>query len=309
MGYKHKDLIGTRELSKEEILYFLEAAKEFKELNLSQVKKNDYLRGKTTINAFYENSTRTRTSFEIAAKRLGADTINFSSSSSSVTKGESLNDTMNNMAAMRSDIIVLRHPSSGAAKFAADRTDASVVNAGDGTNEHPSQALLDLFTLREHGKILDKNLNVAIIGDIARSRVARSDIWAMKKFGINLKLFAPKMMMPKDAEVFESQICKNMEEACEGSDVIIMLRIQLERGGADVTFPSSREYSKFFGLNKNRIKLAKPDAIVLHPGPINRGVELNSDVADGTHSVILNQVENGVAIRMAILNTLAKNRG
>ena len=309
MSYKHKDLIGTRELSKEEILYFLEAAKEFKELNLSQVKKNDYLRGKTTINAFYENSTRTRTSFEIAAKRLGADTINFSSSSSSVTKGETLNDTMNNMAAMKSDIIVLRHPSSGAAKFAADRTEASVVNAGDGTNEHPSQALLDLFTLREHGKILDKNLNVAIIGDIARSRVARSDIWAMKKFGINLKLFAPKMMMPKDAEVFESQICKNMEEACEGSDVIIMLRIQLERGGADVAFPSSREYSKFFGLNKNRIKLAKPDAIVLHPGPINRGVELNSDVADGTHSVILNQVENGVAIRMAILNTLAKNRG
>ena len=309
MGYKHKDLIGTRELSKEEILYFLEAAKEFKELNLSQVKKNDYLRGKTTINAFYENSTRTRTSFEIAAKRLGADTINFSSSSSSVTQGESLNDTMNNMAAMRTDIIVLRHPSSGAAKFAADRTEASVVNAGDGTNEHPSQALLDLFTLREHGKILDKNLNVAIIGDIARSRVARSDIWAMKKFGINLKLFAPRMMMPKDAEVFESQICKNMEEACEGSDVIIMLRIQLERGGADVAFPSSREYSKFFGLNKNRIKLAKPDAIVLHPGPINRGVELNSDVADGTHSVILNQVENGVAIRMAILNTLAKNRG
>ena len=309
MGYKHKDLIGTRELSKEEILYFLEAAKEFKELNLSQVKKNDYLRGKTTINAFYENSTRTRTSFEIAAKRLGADTINFSSSSSSVTKGESLNDTMNNMAAMRTDIIVLRHPSSGAAKFAADKTEASVVNAGDGTNEHPSQALLDLFTLREHGKILDKNLNVAIIGDIARSRVARSDIWAMKKFGINLKPFAPRMMMPKDAEVFESQICKNMEEACEGSDVIIMLRIQLERGGADVAFPSSREYSKFFGLNKNRIKLAKPDAIVLHPGPINRGVELNSDVADGTHSVILNQVENGVAIRMAILNTLAKNRG
>ena len=309
MGYKHKDLIGTRELSKEEILYFLEAAKEFKELNLSQVKKNDYLRGKTTINAFYENSTRTRTSFEIAAKRLGADTINFSSSSSSVTKGESLNDTMNNMAAMKSDIIVLRHPSSGAAKFAADRTEASVVNAGDGTNEHPSQALLDLFTLREHGKILDKNLNVAIIGDIARSRVARSDIWAMKKFGINLKLFAPRMMMPKDAEVFESQICKNMEEACEGSDVIIMLRIQLERGGADVAFPSSREYSKFFGLNKNRIKLAKPDAIVLHPAPINRGVELNSDVADGTHSVVLNQVENGVAIRMAILNTLAKNRG
>ena len=309
MGYKHKDLLGTRELSKEEILYFLDAAKEFKELNLKDVKKCEYLRGKTTINAFYENSTRTRTSFEIAAKRLGADTINFTASNSSVKKGETLNDTMNNMAAMKTDIIVLRHPSSGAAKFAAARTDASVVNAGDGTNEHPSQALLDLFTLLEYGKSLDKNTTVSIIGDIARSRVARSDIWAMKKFGINVKLFAPKMMIPKDAEVFESEICKNMEEACEGSDVIIMLRIQLERADGDVAFPSSREYSKFFGLNKNRIKLAKPDAIVLHPGPINRGVELNSDVADGTHSVILNQVENGVAVRMAIINTLINNRG
>ncbi|QKF61039.1 aspartate carbamoyltransferase catalytic subunit [Campylobacter curvus] len=309
MGYKHKDLLGTRGLSKEEILYFLDAAKEFKELNLKDVKKCEYLRGKTTINAFYENSTRTRTSFEIAAKRLGADTINFTASNSSVKKGETLNDTMNNMAAMKTDIIVLRHPSSGAAKFAAARTDASVVNAGDGTNEHPSQALLDLFTLLEYGKSLDKNTTVSIIGDIARSRVARSDIWAMKKFGINVKLFAPKMMIPKDAEVFESEICKNMEEACEGSDVIIMLRIQLERADGDVAFPSSREYSKFFGLNKNRIKLAKPDAIVLHPGPINRGVELNSDVADGTHSVILNQVENGVAVRMAILNTLINNRG
>ena len=309
MGYKHKDLLGTRGLSKEEILYFLDAAKEFKELNLKDVKKCEYLRGKTTINAFYENSTRTRTSFEIAAKRLGADTINFTASNSSVKKGETLNDTMNNMAAMKTDIIALRHPSSGAAKFAAARTDASVVNAGDGTNEHPSQALLDLFTLLEYGKSLDKNTTVSIIGDIARSRVARSDIWAMKKFGINVKLFAPKMMIPKDAEVFESEICKNMEEACEGSDVIIMLRIQLERADGDVAFPSSREYSKFFGLNKNRIKLAKPDAIVLHPGPINRGVELNSDVADGTHSVILNQVENGVAVRMAILNTLINNRG
>ena len=309
MGYKHKDLLGTRELSKEEILYFLDAAKEFKELNLKDVKKCEYLRGKTTINAFYENSTRTRTSFEIAEKRLVADTINFTASNSSVKKGETLNDTMNNMAAMKTDIIVLRHPSSGAAKFAAARTDASVVNAGDGTNEHPSQALLDLFTLLEYGKSLDKNTTVSIIGDIARSRVARSDIWAMKKFGINVKLFAPKMMIPKDAEVFESEICKNMEEACEGSDVIIMLRIQLERADGDVAFPSSREYSKFFGLNKNRIKLAKPDAIVLHPGPINRGVELNSDVADGTHSVILNQVENGVAVRMAILNTLINNRG
>ncbi|MBR8464893.1 aspartate carbamoyltransferase catalytic subunit [Campylobacter sp. faydin G-140] len=309
MRYKRKDLIGLRELSKEEILYFLDVAKEFKELNLKDVKKNDYLRGKTTINAFYENSTRTRTSFEIAAKRLGADTINFTASNSSVKKGETLIDTMNNMSAMKSDIIVLRHPSSGAAKLAAQHTDASIVNAGDGTNEHPSQGLLDLFTLREYGKALDSSTSVSIIGDIARSRVARSDIWAMRKLGINVKLFAPPMMMPKDAEVFECQICKNMEEACEGSDVIIMLRIQLERADGDVAFPSSREYSKFFGLNKNRINLAKSDAIVLHPGPINRGVELNSDVADGTHSVILNQVENGVAMRMAILNTLINNRG
>ncbi|MBE3609961.1 aspartate carbamoyltransferase catalytic subunit [Campylobacter californiensis] len=309
MSYKRKDLLGTIDLSTDEILYFLDAAKEFKNLNLQDIKKIDYLRGKTTINAFYENSTRTRTSFEIAAKRLGADTINFSSSNSSVNKGETLIDTMNNMAAMKSDIIVLRHPSSGAAKLASKHTDASIVNAGDGMNEHPSQALLDLFTLREFGKSLNSNTTVAIVGDIARSRVARSDAWAMNTLGMNVKIFAPTMMMPKNAEVFNAHICKNMEEACEGSDVIIMLRIQLERGDGDVSFPSSREYSKFFGLNKKRIALANKNAIVLHPGPINRGVELNSDVADGEHSVILNQVESGVAMRMAILNTLIKNRG
>jgi aspartate carbamoyltransferase len=309
MGYKRKDLLGTRDLSREEISYFLDAAREFKELNLKDVKKCDYLRGRTTINAFYENSTRTRTSFEIAAKRLGADAVNFTSSNSSVKKGETLIDTMNNMAAMKTDVIVLRHPSSGAAAFAAKHTDASIVNAGDGTNEHPSQALLDLLTLQEYGKILGPQTQVAIIGDIARSRVARSNIWAMKKFDIPVKLFAPAMMMPKDAEVFECKICKTMEEAVEGADAIIMLRIQLERGDADVAFPSSREYSKFFGLNARRMALAKSDAIVLHPGPVNRGVELNSDVADGGHSVILNQVENGVAIRMAILSTLIKNRG
>lgn len=308
-GYKHKDLIGLRELSVDEILHFIDYAKEFKELNSKDVKKCDYLRGKTTINAFYENSTRTRTSFEIAAKRLGADAVNFSASSSSVSKGETLIDTINNMAAMKTDIIVIRHPNSGAAKLAASSTDISIVNAGDGLNEHPSQALLDLFTLREFNKGLDKNTTVAIIGDIARSRVARSNIWAMKKLGINVRLFAPAMMMPKNAEVFECQICKSMEEACEGADVIMMLRIQLERADGDVSFPSSREYSKFFGLNKARVSLAKKDAIVLHPGPINRGVELNSDVADGERSVVLDQVENGVAIRMAILGTLIKNRG
>lgn len=309
MGYKGRHLIGTRELEVSEILYFLDAAKEFKNLNLQEVKKSDHLRGKTTINAFYENSTRTRTSFEIAAKRLGADAINFTASSSSVNKGETLIDTINNLNAMRSDIIVLRHPSSGAAMFASQNTDASIVNAGDGMNEHPSQALLDLFTLRENGKFLDSRTSVTIIGDIARSRVARSNIWAMKKLGMNVRLFAPAMMMPRDADdVFGCEICKTMEEACDSADVIIMLRIQLERGDGEVAFPSSREYSKFFGLNKTRMELAKPDAIVLHPGPINRGVELNSDVADGKHSVILDQVENGVAMRMAILNTIMKNR-
>lgn len=308
-GYKHKDLIGLKDLGVDEILYFLDRANEFKELNLKDIKKCDYLRGKTTINAFYENSTRTRTSFEIAAKRLGADAVNFTASSSSVAKGETLIDTINNMAAMKTDIIVLRHQSSGAAKLAASCTDISIVNAGDGLNEHPSQALLDLFTLRENNKSLDKNTSVAIIGDIARSRVARSNIWAMKKLGMNVRLFAPAMMMPKDADVFECKIAKTMEEACEGVDVIMMLRIQLERADGDVSFPSSREYSKFFGLNKFRASLAKKDAIILHPGPINRGVELNSDVADSDRSVILNQVENGVAIRMAILSTLARNRG
>ncbi|AQW81447.1 aspartate carbamoyltransferase catalytic subunit [Campylobacter pinnipediorum] len=307
-SYKRKDLLGTIDLSKEEILYFLDKAKEFKQLNLQDIKKSDSLRGKTTINAFFENSTRTRTSFEIAAKRLGADAVNFTASSSSVKKGETLIDTIKNMAAMKTDIIVIRHYSSGAAILAANNTEASIVNAGDGLNEHPSQSLLDLFTISEYNKKLDKSTTVAIIGDIARSRVARSNIWAMKTLGINVKLFAPAMMMPKDAEVFGCQICKNMEEACEGSDVIIMLRIQLERSDGDVAFPSSREYSKFFGLNKDRAKLANKNAIILHPGPINRGVEINSDVADSDCSVILNQVENGVAIRMAILHTLAQNR-
>ncbi|MGG7047820.1 MULTISPECIES: aspartate carbamoyltransferase catalytic subunit [unclassified Campylobacter] len=308
MSYTRKHLIGTRDLEVSEIMHFLDTAKEFKNLNLQEIKKSDHLRGKTTINAFYENSTRTRTSFEIAAKRLGADAINFTASSSSVNKGETLIDTMNNLEAMRSDIIVLRHPSSGAALLATQHTDASIVNAGDGTNEHPSQCLLDLFTLRENGKRLDGSTTVAIIGDIARSRVARSDIWAMRKLGINVRLFAPAMMMPLEAGVFGCEIAKSMEEACEGVDAIIMLRIQLERGDGEVAFPSSREYSKFFGLNSTRLKLAKPDALVLHPGPINRGVELNSDVADSLNSRILNQVENGVAIRMAILNTLMKNR-
>ncbi|QKF65218.1 aspartate carbamoyltransferase catalytic subunit [Campylobacter corcagiensis] len=306
MTYKHKDLLGLRELSKDEILYFLDSAVKFKELNLKSVKKSDALRGKTVINAFFENSTRTRISFETAAKRLGADAINFSASQSSTKKGETLIDTIHNMEAMKTDIFVVRHECSGSAKFIADNSDASIVNAGDGLGEHPTQGLLDLFTIREHkGKL--EGLNVAIIGDIEHSRVARSDIFAMKKFGINVKLFGPAMMMPNRADVFECEIAKNMEDAVRDSDAIIMLRVQLERQGLSTPFPSNREYSKFFGLNKKRLELANYP-LVMHPGPINRGVELNSDVADGKCSLVLNQVENGVAIRMAVLDILNKNR-
>ena len=303
MVYQHKDLIGLRDLCKEEILSFINLAKEFKALNNSDVKKSPSLHGKTVINAFYENSTRTRVSFEVAAKRLGADAINFSASQSSSKKGETLVDTIHNMEAMKTDIFVLRHPNSGAAHFVAQNSDASIVNAGDGLNEHPTQGLLDLFTILEH-KGSFENLTVSIIGDIAHSRVARSDIWAMRKLGINVKLFGPPTMLPVHMEVFDCHVCSSMEEAVEGSDVIIMLRIQLERQDGTL-FPSVREYSKFFGLTSTRMKLANKNAIVLHPGPINRGVEMNSDVVDNKdYSVILNQVENGVAIRMAVLHTL-----
>lgn len=308
MSYNHKDLLGTKHLSREEILYFLQEAKKWKELNKQNIKKADSLRGKTVINAFFENSTRTRVSFETAAKRLGADAINFSPSQSSQKKGETLIDTIKNMEAMKTDIFVFRHASSGAAEFVAKNSTASIVNAGDGRHEHPTQCLLDLFTILEHKKSFE-NLTVAIIGDIDKSRVARSNIWAMKKLGIRVKLFGPSTMMPQYVDVFECEICKNMEDAVRGSDVIMMLRIQLERQDGGTPFPSTREYSKFFGLNKTRADMANDGAIVLHPGPINRGVELNSDVADSKCSLILNQVENGVAIRMAVLDTLIKNRG
>lgn len=304
MVYKHKDLIGLRDLSKEEICSFFELAQEFKDLNNSDVKKSRSLYGKTVINAFYENSTRTRVSFEIAAKRLGADAINFSSSQSSAKKGETLLDTIHNLEAMKTDIFVLRHNNSGAAQMVAKQTDASIINAGDGLNEHPTQALLDLFTILEHKGSFD-GLTVAIVGDIFHSRVARSNIWAMRKLGITVKLFGPATMMPLGVEIFDCIVCKSMEEAIEGTDVIIMLRIQLERQDGTPAFPSTREYSKFFGLNQERLKLANKNPLVLHPGPINRGVEISSNVVEDPEvSVILNQVENGVAIRMAVLHAL-----
>ena len=313
MCYTKKDLLGTRNLSKDEILYFIERAKEFKILNSKPVKKSSNLLGKSVINAFFENSTRTRISFETAQKRLGADSINFVASQSSTAKGEILIDTIHNLEAMKTDFFVVRHSASGSVNFIAQNTNASVINAGDGTNEHPTQALLDIFTIMQHREILNKigadlsGLNISIIGDIDHSRVARSDIWAMQKLGANLTLFGPPQMMPRRADAFNCKIAQNIDEAVHKADVIIMLRIQLERMNGEVPFPSKGEYMKFFGLNKERIKLAN-NPIILHPGPINRGVELSSEVADSECSLVLNQVENGVAIRMAVLSVLNENR-
>ena len=313
MCYTKKDLLGTRNLSKDEILYFIERAKEFKILNSKPVKKSSNLLGKSVINAFFENSTRTRISFETAQKRLGADSINFVASQSSTAKGETLIDTIHNLEAMKTDFFVVRHSASGSVNFIAQNTNASVINAGDGANEHPTQALLDIFTIMQHREILNKigadlsGLNISIIGDIDHSRVARSDIWAMQKLGANLTLFGPPQMMPRRADAFNCKIAQDIDEAVHKADVIIMLRIQLERMNGEVPFPSKGEYMKFFGLNKERIKLAN-NPIILHPGPINRGVELSSEVADSECSLVLNQVENGVAIRMAVLSVLNENR-
>ena len=313
MCYTKKDFLGTRNLSKDEILYFIERAKEFKILNSKPVKKSSNLLGKSVINAFFENSTRTRISFETAQKRLGADSINFVASQSSTAKGETLIDTIHNLEAMKTDFFVVRHSASGSVNFIAQNTNASVINAGDGANEHPTQALLDIFTIMQHREILNKigadlsGLNISIIGDIDHSRVARSDIWAMQKLGANLTLFGPPQMMPRRADAFNCKIAQNINEVVHKADVIIMLRIQLERMNGEVPFPSKGEYMKFFGLNKERIKLAN-NPIILHPGPINRGVELSSEVADSECSLVLNQVENGVAIRMAVLSVLNENR-
>lgn len=301
MSYSRKDLTGMIDLSKEEILHLLNMSEKFREINLRDVKKVPTLKGKTIVNLFFENSTRTRTSFEIAGKRLSADTINFSASASSTAKGETLIDTVRNMEFMKTDIFIVRHAYSGAVKFIADNTKASVVNAGDGLNEHPTQSLLDMLTICQHKGTLD-GLNIAIIGDITHSRVARSNIWAMPKLGANLRLFAPKTMMPTCTKPFGVKVCNNMEEAVDGADVIMMLRIQRERQGK-ILIPSIKEYAKYFGLNEKRLKLSN-DAIVMHPGPINRGVEISSDIADGDYSVILPQVESGVAVRMAVLYSL-----
>jgi aspartate carbamoyltransferase catalytic subunit len=299
MSLKRKDLLGLASLSVEEIMLVLETADSFKEVTGREIKKVPALRGKTVVNLFFEPSTRTRTSFELAAKRLSADVINFSPSSSSVVKGETLLDTARNIEAMQADIIVLRHSSAGAAETLAHGVKSSVINAGDGWHEHPTQALLDLYTIRQRGMNFN-GLRVAIVGDVSHSRVARSNIYALIKLGAEVRLVGPPTMMPSRVEKLGAKVYYNMDEGLRGVHVIMMLRLQLERQGR-AQFPTIREYSRLYGLTAERVRLADAGAIVMHPGPINRGVEIAPDVADSLSSVILDQVANGVAVRMGIL--------
>ena len=304
MAFKHKDIIGLQDLTREEIELLLNTAENLKEINERDIKKVPTLRGKTIVNLFYEASTRTRTSFEIAAKRLSADTINITASTSSVTKGETLSDTARNVLAMKPDIIVMRHAVSGAHHYLAQRVSCSVINAGDGAHEHPSQGLLDMLTMRQKfGKL--EGLKVAIVGDITHSRVARSNIYGLTKMGAHVFLAGPPTMMPPGIERLGNvTVCRDMREAIADADVVMMLRIQLERQKSP-WFPSLREYSRNFGLNRAIFSLAKDDAVIMHPGPVNRGVELSDELADCTNSIILDQVASGVAVRMALLYLLA----
>ena len=305
MAFAHKHITSTKVLSRADIDLILNTAQSFKEINQRDIKKVPTLRGKTIVNLFYENSTRTRTSFELAGKRMSADTINISASSSSVSKGETLEDTAKNIEAMDADVIVMRHPASGAPDYLANRLRrCSVINAGDGAHEHPSQSLLDLMTIKEHKGSLE-GLTVAIIGDIARSRVARSNLYALKTMGATVRLAGPSTMLPPGLEELGAEVYSDINAAISDADVVMMLRIQLEREGGNKLLPTKREYAQFFALNPENMKLAKPDAIVMHPGPLNRGVEISSYVADGNQNVILEQVENGVAVRMALLYLLA----
>ncbi len=296
---KRKDLLGIEDLSRDEISTILDTAESFKDVSQREIKKVPTLRGVTVVNLFLEPSTRTRTSFELAGKRLSADVINISASSSSILKGESLKDTAWNIEAMNTDLLVVRHSAAGMAHFLSRLLKCSVINAGDGAHEHPTQALLDLFSIREKKKKID-GLNVAIVGDIAHSRVARSNILGLQKMGAQVRIAGPATMIPLEAEALGVTVFHRVEEAIEGADVIMMLRIQMERQGKKL-FPSIREYARFFGLNHQRLKGAKKNVLIMHPGPINRGVEIAPDVADGPYSIILNQVTNGVAVRMAIL--------
>ncbi len=302
MRLNRKDILGMEGLGTEEIELILSTAASFKEVSAREIKKVPTLRGKTVINLFYEPSTRTRTSFEIAAKRMSADAVNISASTSSVVKGETLKDTARNLEAMKPDCIVVRHSSSGTPHMLARYVGCSVINAGDGAHEHPSQALLDMLTVRERKKEM-KGLKVVIIGDIAHSRVARSNIYGFSKLGAEVTVAGPSTMMPPGIEALGCRATTDMAGAITGADVIMMLRIQLERQ-EDSSFPSVREYSALYGLDEAKLKRAKPDVIILHPGPINRGVEIASEVADGPYSLILDQVTNGVAVRMALFYLL-----
>jgi len=299
-----KHLLGIEELTTEELRLILDTAESFREVSARPIKKVPALRGKTVVNLFYEASTRTRTSFEVAAKRLSADVLNISPSTSSVVKGETLVDTLHNLEAYQIDILVIRHSCSGAPHFLARHAQASVINAGDGLHEHPTQALLDMFTIRQHkGKI--EGLTVVIIGDIYHSRVARSDILALKKLGANIVICGPPALVPKYFTAMGVEVSFDLEKAIADADVIYSLRMQFERQQANFV-PSLAEYIKLFGLTTERLKKARKDCIVMHPGPINRGIEMTSEVADSPMSVILDQVTNGVAVRMAIMFLLAR---
>ena len=298
-----KDLIGLHDLSAEQIRHILDTAEPFKEVSERPIKKVPALRGKTIVNLFFEPSTRTRISFEFAEKRLSADTVNVASTGSSVSKGENLVDTARNLEAMRIDMVVIRHGASGAAQFLGERIRSNVVNAGDGKHEHPTQALLDILTLRDHfGRV--EGVKVAICGDIMHSRVARSNIWGLTKLGAQVAVCGPASLMPRHVTDLGVTVLPRIEDAIAWADVLNVLRLQLERmhGGF---IPSLREYNRVFGVTTERLERAPGDLLIMHPGPVNRGVEIDSDVADGPHSVILPQVTNGIAVRMAVLYLLA----
>jgi aspartate carbamoyltransferase catalytic subunit len=301
--FERKDLLGLEGVSREEIDFILDTAESFKEISERPVRKVPALRGKTIVNLFFEPSTRTQASFDIAAKRLSADTINVSGKSSSVVKGETLLDTAKNIEAMKIDVVVIRHSAPGAAHFLAKRLSASIINAGDGPHEHPTQGLLDMLTLREKlGRL--EGLKVVIVGDIEHSRVARSNIWGLTTMGAEVSVCGPPTLIPVSMEKMGVRVHYDIDEAIRDKDVIMVLRIQLERQEKGL-FPSTREYSKLYGIDKKRLRKAKENVVIMHPGPINRGVELDPDVADGPWSVILHQVTNGVAVRMALLYLLS----
>jgi aspartate carbamoyltransferase catalytic subunit len=305
--WHRKHLLDLEDLSETEILHVLDQAASFKEISTREVKKVPTLRGKTIVHLFFESSTRTRTSFELAAKRLSADTVNLSASASSVVKGETLLDTARNIEAMNIDAIVMRHSMAGAAKFLSERLNSSIINAGDGSHEHPTQGLLDLFTIKEKKRDF-KNLKVVIVGDIKHSRVARSNIWGLKKLGAEVCVVGPPTLMPIDIEHMGVKVSYNLNSAIKDADVINILRIQLERQKGGL-FPSLREYRQVFGINKETLRGVPKNVLIMHPGPINRGIELDPEVADGSYSVILDQVTNGVAVRMAILYLLLIRAG